>query len=612
VSDEAIKRNIISGIALYNHMRTIFCFIGILAVILLGLTPVQAQQLRTVQQIEGIPPKVEYRAITHDASGNVYVATSADVFKIPSNSSRALPMSAGGTIVDVHWSKEYGLLMLSSDGEIHFTASGQTLSIDAGSAATCMDVSKSTIWVGTHKGVYTVSIPQEKIIDHYSTADGVLASDEINFIHSDPYGIRWVGTNAGVARIQGKKWKLYERGQAVTAITSTGEGAWMAADQNMWLVDSYNRWFPIDAWRDLVSGRVKALSSDASGTIFIASDILVKYDPYRERIVTMNESGTPEEAILLSQGPDRNVWLAGHNGLARIVEDTARIVEVISEDNALAAVVEVRSLPVCPGTSTGHLAVKVAGGVPPYHYAWSQNAGSAAEATGLKPGVYQVTVTDQSGQTMVAGETVHAAQALQLTTALSGKASDKLANDGQATVTVKGGVPPYQFSWSNGEATQKAVTLPEGEHTIRVTDDYGCTATASVRIEADRVLKTLDINTISLGQTIRVDNLYFEADSSAMSPSSFAVLEEIYEFLSQHNNVVIEVGGHTNSLPADDYCDKLSTARAQHIAEYLYNKGISQNRVSFKGYGKRNPVATNATAEGRRRNQRVEIKIVSL
>ena len=48
----------------------------------------QAQSLKAVQQIEGIPPKVAYRAIAHDGSGNLYVATSVDVFMIPSNNNR--------------------------------------------------------------------------------------------------------------------------------------------------------------------------------------------------------------------------------------------------------------------------------------------------------------------------------------------------------------------------------------------------------------------------------------------------------------------------------------------------------------------------------------------
>jgi hypothetical protein len=55
--------------------------------------------------------------------------------------------------------------------------------------------------------------------------------------------------------------------------------------------------------------------------------MLVKYDPYQEKVVSMNEGGATDQMILLSQGPGKNVWMAGHNGLSRVIEDTTKIVE---------------------------------------------------------------------------------------------------------------------------------------------------------------------------------------------------------------------------------------------------------------------------------------------
>ena len=475
-----------------------------------------------------------------------------------------------------------------------------------------MDVTKSTIWVGTNNGVSTVSITQEKVVKQYTTADGVLESNKINFIDTDNSGIRWIGTESGVVRVHGSKWKLYEKDQAVTAITSTSEGAWMAADSNMWLVDNYNRWYPIDAWKDLVDGRVKALSSDSKGLIYIASNMLVKYDPYQEKIISMNEGGDTDQMILLSQGPGKNVWMAGHNGLARVIEDTTKVVEPVVIGNELAAVIEVKSIPVCSGMATGHLLVKVAGGVPPYTYAWADTINAAEEATGLAPGLYQVTVTDNIGKTLLTSGIIPLAPPMTLVTAVKSKASDVLATDGRASGTVAGGTEPYTYKWSNGETNALAYNLPEGTHTLSVIDANGCIATTSLVMEGEKVLKTLDIATIAVGQTIRVDKLYFEADSSTIKPESYAVLEEIYAFLNENDKVKIEIGGHTNSLPEEAYCDKLSTARAKDIAEYLYEKGIPQSRIAYKGYGKRQPIASNQTVDGRKKNQRVEIKIVSM
>lgn len=576
------------------------------------MTPASSQKLKAVQQIEGIPPKVEYRAITHDRSGNIYVATSADVFMIPANSNHAQPMNAGDQIVDVDWTLDYGLIMLTRQGVIRFISTGKELAVDAGGNATCMDITHSVVWIGTDNGVYTVSIPQERILKQYTTENGVMMSNQVTFIHTDPFDIRWIGTRAGVVRIEGKHWKLYEKDHAITAITSTNEGAWLAADNTMWLVNPYNRWFPIDAAKDLTSGNVKALASDNMGIIYIASEMLVKYDPYQEKILSMNEGSISEQAILLDEGPGNMVWMAGHNGMSRILEDTTITPLPAPRGNEIVAAIQVNSKPVCEGMATGDMTVIANGGTPPYTYRWDKVSGNSQQITHLSPGLYQVTVADQMGSNTVASAIIPASTPMKLTLKVDQKSSDKLAQDGKASVAVVGGAEPYQYLWNNGEATEQALKLEEGTHTIRVIDANGCIQTAAIEMEGEKVLKSLDISTITLGQTIRVEKLYFDADSSTIQAASNAVLNEIYDFLSSNKNVIIEIGGHTNSLPEDDYCDKLSTSRAKNVADYLYKKGIPESQISYKGYGKRQPIASNQTVDGRRRNQRVEIKITSM
>lgn len=116
---------------------------------------------------------------------------------------------------------------------------------------------------------------------------------------------------------------------------------------------------------------------------------------------------------------------------------------------------------------------------------------------------------------------------------------------------------------------------------------------------------------VKAGQIIRIDELYFKADTSNISPSSYKVLNEVVRFMMRNKRVVIEIGGHTNGVPSNEYCMKLSTARAKEVAEYLIAKGVPAVRVKYKGYGKSKPVASDRTAEGRKKNQRVEIKILS-
>ncbi len=132
-----------------------------------------------------------------------------------------------------------------------------------------------------------------------------------------------------------------------------------------------------------------------------------------------------------------------------------------------------------------------------------------------------------------------------------------------------------------------------------------------------KILKKLNEPTVHAGQIIRVDRLYFEADSSNLSrDSSYQVLDELFRFLKENPRVTIEVGGHTSggagNLQIDArFSKELSRKRARTVANYLVSKGIAPRRIQFVGYGPTRPIASNNTREGRSKNQRVEIKILS-
>ncbi|MGB4899616.1 MAG: OmpA family protein, partial [Saprospiraceae bacterium] len=97
----------------------------------------------------------------------------------------------------------------------------------------------------------------------------------------------------------------------------------------------------------------------------------------------------------------------------------------------------------------------------------------------------------------------------------------------------------------------------------------------------------------------------------SIPPNSLKALDDIFDYLMLNQTLVVEIGGHTNGLPKDDFCDSLSLLRAKAVAEYLTVKGIPKERMTYVGYGRRKPVDTNATREGRAKNQRVELKILS-
>ena len=114
------------------------------------------------------------------------------------------------------------------------------------------------------------------------------------------------------------------------------------------------------------------------------------------------------------------------------------------------------------------------------------------------------------------------------------------------------------------------------------------------------------------GTIIRTNQIYFEADKSDINDRSSETLQQLYQFLINHPEMRVEIGGHTNGLPPDEYCDQLSTARAKSVVEHLKNRGVASSRLEFKGYGKRQRIAPDDTLAGRRKNQRVEIKILDV
>jgi outer membrane protein OmpA-like peptidoglycan-associated protein len=184
--------------------------------------------------------------------------------------------------------------------------------------------------------------------------------------------------------------------------------------------------------------------------------------------------------------------------------------------------------------------------------------------------------------------------------------------DGSILVKVAGGSGGYKYTWSNGQTSEQLTGAKAGQYKLNVRDKNGCTQEASYNVKREKFIPDLEITKIKVGQKLRINELNFEADSAVITQANYEILEEVFDFMSSHGNVVVEIGGHTNTIPPHEYCDKLSTARAKKVAEFLYERGIGTNRISYKGYGKREPLTDSTTAQGRQRNQRVEIKILQM
>lgn len=122
------------------------------------------------------------------------------------------------------------------------------------------------------------------------------------------------------------------------------------------------------------------------------------------------------------------------------------------------------------------------------------------------------------------------------------------------------------------------------------------------------VTETPDGNSI----LVNLPDVTFSVDSTTISPSFRAALDEVASSLQRYPNSLVDVMGHTDSTGSDSYNLDLSRRRAESVANYLTSRGVSRARIETVGYGEQYPRADNSTEQGRALNRRVEIRITPI
>lgn len=170
---------------------------------------------------------------------------------------------------------------------------------------------------------------------------------------------------------------------------------------------------------------------------------------------------------------------------------------------------------------------------------------------------------------------------------------------------------------SNPKTGEYTIILPAGEKYgfLAQAEDY---LSEHQNMDLTKITEYKELNQdlflipIRLNETVVLNNIFFPPSKWALARDSKPELERVLTFMKNHPNIKVEIGGHTNNACSEEFCRLLSTNRAKAVYNFLVQNGVTNKRVSFKGYGSRFPRYSNDTAEGRRKNRRVEFKIIGV
>jgi len=139
------------------------------------------------------------------------------------------------------------------------------------------------------------------------------------------------------------------------------------------------------------------------------------------------------------------------------------------------------------------------------------------------------------------------------------------------------------------------------------------TLAADVLFDFDKAVLKPDgkskLDDLAAKVTLAADVL-FDFDKAVLKPDGKSKLDDLAAKVKGINLEVVIAIGHSDSIGADAYNQKLSVRRAESVKAYLVSKGVEPNRIYTEGKGEKQPVASNKTKDGRQKNRRVEIEII--
>ncbi|MBK8339689.1 MAG: SprB repeat-containing protein [Flavobacteriales bacterium] len=210
-------------------------------------------------------------------------------------------------------------------------------------------------------------------------------------------------------------------------------------------------------------------------------------------------NSTPAQNIATATGLGAGNYLCtitDANGCSALVGAT-----IVQPAQALSAGIASQSGVSCFGAQDGAAAAEAFGGTLPYSYAWNSTpVQNTAQLSGVDPGVYTVTITDDNGCSSIAQATIGSPiGALSVSLLNTTEQSCFGSANGQATVTVTGGTTPFTYTWNTvpPQTSATAVGLSAGAYLVNVADANGCSGVLSVMIDGPSAPLALQISSVT-------------------------------------------------------------------------------------------------------------------
>jgi outer membrane protein OmpA-like peptidoglycan-associated protein len=127
-----------------------------------------------------------------------------------------------------------------------------------------------------------------------------------------------------------------------------------------------------------------------------------------------------------------------------------------------------------------------------------------------------------------------------------------------------------------------------------------------LRAQLNSVLATSET---ARGLIVHMSDVLFDTGKYTLKPDTKIALAKVAGILQAYPGLKLQVEGYTDSVGSDDYNQKLSENRSGAVKDFLVSQGVSLNNITSSGYGKQDPVADNATSQGRAQNRRVQMVV---